>query len=53
MVASLHLSVGHTILTSFIVLGLIAFRLMWGHPAIRVIVGYLPKSWQHWLFDKS
>lgn len=53
MTGSLLLGVGRTIITFFIVLGLIAFRLAWGHPAFRVIIGYCPKSWQRWVFDKS
>jgi predicted PurR-regulated permease PerM len=53
MISSLLLSASHTIITFFIVLGLIAFRLAWGHPAFRVIIGYFPKSWQRWLFDES
>jgi hypothetical protein len=46
------LGFGHVLVTFFIVLGLIAFRLVWGHPAFRVIIGYCPKSWQRWLFGK-
>ena len=53
MNALLVLGFGHALLTFLIVLGLIAFRLMWGHPAFRVIIGYCPKSWQRWLLDKS
>jgi hypothetical protein len=44
---------GHALLVFFVVLGLIAFRLVWGHPAFRVIIGYLPKDWQRWLFGES
>jgi hypothetical protein len=43
---------GHALLVFFIVLGLIAFRLVWGHPAFRVIIGYLPKDRQRWFFDE-
>ncbi len=49
MISLLLVSVGHTIVTFFIILGLIMFRLFWGHPAFRVIIGYFPKSWQRWL----
>jgi hypothetical protein len=52
MISSLLLGLGHAVLTFFIVLGLIAFRLIWGHPAFRVIIGYLPESWQRWLLNQ-
>lgn len=52
MISLLLLSVGHTLLISLIILGLIAFRLVWGHPAFRVMIRYFPKSWQHWLLDE-
>ncbi len=52
MISLLLVSVGQGVVTFFIILGLIAFRLMWGHPAFRVIIGYFPKSWQSWLFDE-
>ncbi len=52
MISLLLLSVGHTLLIFFIVLGLIAFRLVWGHPAFRVMIRYFPKSWQRWLLDE-
>jgi hypothetical protein len=46
-------SVGHALLNFVVVLGLIAFRLMWGHPAFRVMIRYFPKSWQRWLLDEQ
>lgn len=49
MISFLLVSVRQGVVTFFIILGLIAFRLMWGHPAFRVIIRYLPKSWQRWL----
>ncbi len=52
MVSLLLLSVGHTLRIFFIVLGLIAFRLVWGHPAFRVMIRYFPESWRRWLLDE-
>jgi hypothetical protein len=51
MISLTLLSVGHTALIFMIILGLIAFRLLWGHPAFRVMIRYFPKSWQRWLLD--
>ncbi len=52
MINMLLLSAGHTLLTVLIILGLITFRLLWGHPAFRVMMRYFPKSWQRWLLDE-
>lgn len=53
MISLLLPSAGHTVLIFFIILGLIAFRLLWGYPAFRVMIRYFPKSWQRWLLDES
>jgi len=46
-------SIGHALLIFFIVLGLIAFRLLWPTPLTdKLVIRYLPKSWQRWLLDK-
>ena len=46
-------SIGHALPIFLIVLGLIAFRLIWPNPlADKVTIRYLPKSWQRWLLDK-
>jgi hypothetical protein len=43
---------GQGLLICLIVVGLIAFRLVWGHPAFRVMIRYFPKNWQAWLLDE-
>jgi hypothetical protein len=46
-------SIEHALLILFIVLGLIAFRLLWPTPLTdKLVIRYLPKSWQRWLLDK-
>jgi hypothetical protein len=49
---TLPLSLVFTFRTILIILGLIAFRLLWGHPAFRVMIHYFPESWQRWLLDE-
>ncbi len=38
-----------TILTGLIVIGLVAFRMLFVNPSWF----FLPKSWQRWVFGKS
>jgi hypothetical protein len=46
-------SIGHALLTVFIVIGLIALRLLWPSPLTdKYVIRYLPNSWQRWLLDQ-
>jgi hypothetical protein len=45
------LPVVFTFLTFFVVLGLIAFRLLWSAPFVAKL-GLLPKSWQRWILGE-
>jgi len=38
-------------LAFFIVLGLVAYRLLWGAPYLARL-GVLPKSWRRWISDE-
>jgi hypothetical protein len=39
--------------TFFLVLALIAYRLLWSAPFLAAKLGVLPKSWQRWIFDQQ
>jgi cytochrome b len=40
------------LVVGLIVVGLIAFRLLWGHPAFNAMIRFFPESWQRWLLDQ-
>jgi hypothetical protein len=40
-----------TSLAFFVVLGLVAYRLLWGAPYLARL-GVLPKSWRRWILDE-
>lgn len=45
-------NLGQVIWIGVIVVGLVAFRLLWGHPAFNAMIRYFPESWQRWLLDQ-
>lgn len=45
-------NVEHALFILFLIVMLVAFRLLFGHPAFQVMFRYLPKRWQQWLFSE-
>jgi cytochrome b len=45
-------NLGQVIWIGLVVVALVAFRLLWGHPAFNAMIRYFPESWQRWLLDQ-
>jgi hypothetical protein len=45
-------SITEALWIGLIIVGLLAFRLLFGHPAFNAMIRYLPQRWQRWLLDQ-